>query len=78
VSAVKSVVWGLRCDSCGFTDYQAGKVAAARRFAFEDGWTQIKPTNEATRARVDLCPECATERSQRESAAREAAMREFQ
>jgi hypothetical protein len=74
VSAVKSVVWGLRCDRCGFTDYQAGKVSAARKFAHEDGWTQIKPTSEATQARVDLCPECAADRARRALAAIEEAV----
>lgn len=59
MSAVQSVVWRLRCDRCGFTDYQAVKVSSARQWANEDGWTQIKPTAEAKSSRVDLCPECA-------------------
>lgn len=59
MSAIQAIVWSLRCDRCGFTDYQAAKVAAARTWARDDGWTQRKPTPMATKKRVDLCPECS-------------------
>lgn len=62
MSAVQAVVWGLRCDRCGFSDYQAPKVSAARHLARLDGWTQQKPTPEATKTRVDFCPECTDDR----------------
>jgi hypothetical protein len=62
MSAIQSVVWGLRCDNCGFTDYQAPKVAAARHLARDDGWTQKKPSATATKARIDICPECTDAR----------------
>lgn len=68
MSAVQSVVWGLRCDSCGFADYQAPKVAAARHLAHADGWTQHKSSPQATKARVDFCPLCTHERADRNRA----------
>jgi hypothetical protein len=67
MSSVKSVVWSLRCDRCGFTDYLCPSIAASRRLGNEDGWHQFKPRPTATKSRTDLCPECSDDRTNQES-----------